>query len=82
MIGNVKARRDGFILWYAAQVLTDIDPAFPTLDGIFVRYELSLEQQYWVAFLYAVFYENASVFLVMQVPGTAESRRWTPSALA
>jgi hypothetical protein len=61
-----KARRDGFILWYAAQVLTDIDPAFPTLDEIFDRYELSLEQQYWVAFLYAVFYENASVFLVMQ----------------
>lgn len=61
-----KARRDGFILWYAAQVLTDIDPAFPTLDEIFDRYELSLEQQYWVAFLYAVFYENATVFLVMQ----------------
>ncbi|HET9409073.1 MAG TPA: hypothetical protein VFO39_17650 [Candidatus Sulfotelmatobacter sp.] len=61
-----KVRRDGFILWYAAQVLTDIDPAFPTLDEIFVRYELSLEQQYWVAFLYAVFYENASVFLAMQ----------------
>jgi hypothetical protein len=61
-----KARRDGFILWYAAQVLTDIDPAFPTLDEIFDRYELSLKQQYWVAFLYAVFYENATVFLVMQ----------------
>lgn len=61
-----KVRRDGFMLWYAAQVLTDIDPAFPTLDEIFDRYELSLEQQYWVAFLYAVFYENATVFLVMQ----------------
>jgi hypothetical protein len=61
-----KARREGFILWYAAQVLTDIDPAFPTLDEIFDRYELSLKQQYWVAFLYATFYENATVFLVMQ----------------
>jgi len=61
-----KDRREGFLQYYAAEMLTDIDPAFPTMNEIFDRYELSLEQQYWMAFLYAVFYENASVFLVQQ----------------
>jgi hypothetical protein len=61
-----KERREGFCQYYAAQVLTDIDPAFPTISELFDRYELSLEQRLWVAFLYAHFYENASVFLVMQ----------------
>jgi hypothetical protein len=61
-----KDRREGFIQYYAAEMLTDIDPAFPTMNEIFDRFELSLEQQYYAAFLYAVFYENASVFLVQQ----------------
>lgn len=59
-------RREGFIQYYAAEMLSDIDPSFPTINEIFDRYELSLEQQYWMAFLYAVFYENASIFLVQQ----------------
>ena len=61
-----RERREGFIHYYAGQVLTDIDPAFPTLKEIFERYELSIEQKFWAAFLYAVFYENATLFLVMQ----------------
>jgi Alpha-glutamyl/putrescinyl thymine pyrophosphorylase clade 2/Glutamine amidotransferase domain len=61
-----QARREGFMLYYAAQVLSDIDPGFPTLNEIFGRYELSLEQQFWCAFLYATFYHNATVFLVLQ----------------
>jgi hypothetical protein len=61
-----QARREGFMQYYAAQVLSDIDPGFPTLNEVFRRYELSLEQQFWSAFLYATFYHNATVFLVLQ----------------
>lgn len=63
---SLKDRREGFIQYYAAEMLSDIDPAFPAINEIFDRYELSLEQQYWMAFLYAVFYENATIFLVQQ----------------
>jgi len=63
---SLADRREGFIQWYVGELLSDMDPAFPTLIEIFDRYELSLEQRLWVSFLYAHFYENASVFLVSQ----------------
>jgi hypothetical protein len=60
-------RREGFIRYYAAMIAScDIDPAFATISEIFRRYELSREQQFWVAFIYTIFYHNASTFLFMQ----------------
>jgi Alpha-glutamyl/putrescinyl thymine pyrophosphorylase clade 2/Glutamine amidotransferase domain len=60
-------RREGFIQYYAAMLAAqDVDPSFPTMSEIFSRYELSLEQRYLVSFYYAVFYENATVFLMLQ----------------
>jgi Alpha-glutamyl/putrescinyl thymine pyrophosphorylase clade 2 len=44
----------------------DVDPAFAVINELFKRYELSKEQQYWVAFIYTMFYHNASTFLFMQ----------------
>ena len=60
-------RRAGFIKYYAAMLSTgDIDPAFITMSELFRRYELSIEQRYWVAFIYTIFYHNATTFLFMQ----------------
>ena len=44
-----------FAKYYEAMFLSgDIDPAFPMINEIIDRYELSLEQQYWLAFIYGV----------------------------
>jgi hypothetical protein len=44
----------------------DLDPAFPMISEIIRRYELSREQQYWLCFIYAATYHNASMFLFQQ----------------
>lgn len=62
----MENRREGFVKYYAAQLATDIDPAFPMMKAIFERYELSQEQRYYMAFLYAAFYHCASMFLFIQ----------------
>lgn len=60
-------RRAGFKQYYAGMAACkDIDPAFPLIAALFNQYELSQEQKLWVAFLYAIFYDNASVFYTMQ----------------
>ena len=57
---------EAFAAYAPEYVAREIDPAFKMLDGIFSRYELSQEQRIWAAFLYAIFYQPATVFWVMQ----------------
>lgn len=60
-------RRQAFIDYYASILVTwDVDPAYPLMKHLIDRYELSREQQYWLVFLYGVFYHVASVHWVMQ----------------
>ena len=59
--------RTEFLKFYSDMTKArDIDPAFPVINELFRRYELSLEQRYWVAFIYTMFYHNATTFLFMQ----------------
>lgn len=40
----------------------DIDPAYPMLEYICNRFELNIEQRYWIAFLYGCCYCGPTVF--------------------
>jgi hypothetical protein len=61
-----RKHRKAFAAYAPEYVKREIDPAFKMLNGIFSRYELSQEQRIWSAFLYAIFYQPATVFWVMQ----------------
>lgn len=59
--------RESFKRYCVAAIATwEIDPNYPLFNYLFRRYELSKSQEYWVCFLYGVFYHPASVFYVMQ----------------
>lgn len=60
-------RRQGFVDYYVSIIKSwDVDPAYPMMRYMIERYELSREQQYWMMWLYGVFYHVASVHWVMQ----------------
>jgi hypothetical protein len=60
-------RRQSFLDYYVSLIVSwDVDPAYPLMKYIIDRYELSREQQYWMMWLYGVFYHVASVHWVMQ----------------
>ncbi len=42
----------------------DIDPSYPMLRYVCDRYELNIEQRYWLAFLYACCYCGPTVFYI------------------
>ena len=44
----------------------DIDPSYAMLKYVANRFELSIEQRYWIAFLYALTYNGASTFYIGQ----------------
>lgn len=48
----------------AMQNCGDIDPSYPALEYIADRFELNLEQRYWLAFLYQSTYCTPSVFYI------------------
>jgi hypothetical protein len=58
-------RIDQFIAYhdisYRAQ---DIDPSYPMLRYVCDRFELNMEQRYWLAFLYATTYCGATVYYI------------------
>ena len=47
-----------------SQKIGDIDPAHGMLEYICNRFELNLEQRYWLAFVYALTYCGPSTFYV------------------
>ena len=47
-----------------SQQISDIDPAHGMLEYICDRFELNLEQRYWLAFVYALTYSGPSTFYV------------------
>lgn len=47
---------------YLSYDLNDIDPSYPLLRYIADRYELNMEQRYWIAWLYALCYNGATTF--------------------
>jgi len=49
---------------YKSQEIGDIDPSYEMLLYICKRFELNVEQRYWLAFLYAMTYCGASTFYV------------------
>jgi hypothetical protein len=64
---KLENRLKAFLLYYAAVTVTwDVDPAYPAINYLFRRYELSKEQEYWVCWLYGVFYQIGSLFWFMQ----------------
>lgn len=64
---KVENRLKAFLLYYAATIVTwDIDPAYPAINYLFRRYELSKEQEYWVCWLYGVFYQVGTLHWFMQ----------------
>lgn len=64
---KLEHRLRAFLLYYAATIVTwDIDPAYPAINYLFRRYELSKEQEYWVCWLYGCFYQVGTLFWFMQ----------------
>lgn len=60
------ANRIGEFVQYhsAMQNAGDIDPGYPMLQYVCDRFELNIEQRYWLAFLYATCYCAPTVFLI------------------
>jgi hypothetical protein len=54
-----------FFEYYEAMMLSgDCDPAYPALNYICDRYELNIEQRYWIAFLYGTNYCVPTTFYI------------------
>lgn len=47
-----------------SQEIGDIDPSYAMLKYVCDRFELNLEQRYWLAFVYSLTYAGASTFFV------------------
>jgi hypothetical protein len=57
------SRLEEYLAYHAVSAQTgDIDPAHAMLRYVCDRFELNVEQRYWLAFLYAMTYSGASVF--------------------
>jgi hypothetical protein len=62
-----KALRDSFKRYCVSSVASwEIDPNYALLNYVFRRWEMSKSQEYWICYLYGVFYHPGSVFYVMQ----------------
>lgn len=48
----------------ASRFIQDIDPSYRMLLYVCDRFELNMEQRYWLAFIYALTYNGASTFYV------------------
>ncbi len=48
----------------AMQIIGDCDPQYPALDYIADRFELNIEQRYWLSFLYQATYCAPTVFYI------------------
>lgn len=53
---------------YSVAAITswEIDVAYPMLNYLFQRFEFSKSQEYWICWLYGVFYQPGTVFYVLQ----------------
>ena len=47
-----------------SEELKDIDPSYDLLRYVCDRFELNMEQRYWLAFLYSTCYNAATVFYI------------------
>lgn len=58
-------RLEGFLKYYYAILLTEeYDPAYYTLRYLFERYELNVEQRFWMSWLYGFIYNVATAWVV------------------
>lgn len=61
----MNSRIDEYIQYHKVSAeIQDIDPSYPLLKYICDRFELNVEQRYWLAFLYACTYNAATVFYI------------------
>lgn len=62
-----KNTREAFIQYSVAAITSwEIDPNYVLLNYIFRRYEMSKSQEYWICWLYGVFYHPATLFWFLQ----------------
>ena len=61
----MKSNLELFKEYYKKMVaIGDCDPAFPILKYVCNRYELNIEQRYWIAFLYGTNYSAVTTFYI------------------
>lgn len=62
-----KNTREAFKQYSVAAITSwEIDPNYVLLNYIFRRYEMSKSQEYWICWLYGVFYHPATLFWFLQ----------------
>lgn len=62
----LKERWNGFKQYYVYMMKThDADPAYPALNYIADRYELNIEQRYWLSYLYGLSYCVPTAFYML-----------------
>lgn len=81
-----KSNLDLFINYYKLFMNSgDCDPAFPILNYICDRFELNIEQRYWIAFLYGTNYCAPTVYYIynefpdFENVNISRMRRWWKS---
>jgi hypothetical protein len=69
-----EGRLEDYIAYHGAMVeVGDMDPAYPILLYVASRYELNMEQRYWLAFLYAACYCVPTAFYILSEFPDAEN---------